>query len=756
MNQNTPNLCHECGKPVPADSQHQICPACLMAQALASQTAAAEGKATAAAPAPSPEEIADKFPQFEILECLGRGGMGVVYGARQKSLNRIVALKLLAPERVNDEKFAARFAHEAQTLAALSHPNIVTIHDFGKAGGFYFLLMEYVDGANLRQLLRSQKFTPEEALAIVPAICEALQYAHDRGIVHRDIKPENILLDKEGRVKIADFGVAKILSAERPDAGLAETQPAGTPQYMAPEQKEHRRTDHRADIYSLGVVFYEMLTGELPGQPIRAPSSSARGVQVEVRLDEIVLRALESNPERRYQTAAEFRGEMQTIATGQAHPPGQPALVLNRRDRWMWDTSYVAWYALAPVIVSALALPFLLPVFGLHAMYVWLVIEVIGLLFAGIYGWVGHKVRRLKARFADSGAEVAEALIFRRPYQSPGVALLYPDRLELHRVIGEPVVASLADIAYIAEVSWFNGRRLWWKHGFELDMKDGTRLGMAVSEPFGRRWRALLSRGSLSEVRQEREPGRRYQQVGEFKTQMETIAGSTSANVSQAKPVDLKAERGKIIVWGLALALLCIEIGTHVTPVLYGWIVGIWGVLLFIISALLALVAGRSLKITKIAAQIVCVDGIGVAGAGIWCACHARALDVSLSLTFIAGCIGGMLYALWSLFYWTRVETIAGTPPSQAPPSNPNKIETGVPLFAPSYGITFTSRLALKVARAGWILGCLGAFGFLGFIPGVSWLKDLFGLSGFFGLIGFAVIIEMVHRRRHGTPIGTQ
>jgi hypothetical protein len=343
----------------------------------------------------------------------------------------------------------------------------------------------------------------------------------------------------------------------------------------------------------------------------------------------------------------------------------------------------------------------LLPVFGLHAMYVWF-IEVIGLLFAGIYGWVGHKVRRLKARFADSGAEVAEALIFRRPYQSPGVALLYPDRLELHRVIGEPIVAPLADIASIAEVRFFNGKRLWWKHGFELDMKDGTRLGVAVSEPFGKRWRALLSRGSLSEVRQEREPGRRYQQGGEIKTQVETIAGSTNVNVSLAKPVDLKVEHGKIIAWGLVLALLCIVMGTHVTPILYGWIVGIWGVLLFIISALLALVADRSLKITKIAAQIVCVDGIGVAGAGIWCACHAHALDISLSLTFIAGCIGGMGYAFRSLFYWTRVETIAGTPPPQAPPSKSNENETGVPLFAPSLGLTFTSQLALKVARAGW------------------------------------------------------
>src|SRR5204862_3600244 len=199
---------------------------------------------------------------------------------------RLVALKLLAPERVADVKFAERFTHEAQALAILNHPRIVTIYDFGQAGGFYFLLMEFVDGVNLRQAMKTGRFTPEQALAVVPPVCEALQYAHEHGIVHRDIKPENLLLDKEGRVKIADFGIAKILGAESSGVGLSESQPPGTPQYMAPEQKEHRVTDHRADIYSLGVVLYEMLTGELPTDKLPAPS---RRVQVDVRIDEIVL-----------------------------------------------------------------------------------------------------------------------------------------------------------------------------------------------------------------------------------------------------------------------------------------------------------------------------------------------------------------------------------------------------------------------------------------------------------------------------------
>jgi len=269
--------------------------------------------------------LAPHFPQLEILECLGRGGMGVVYKARQKSLNRMVALKILAPERVRDPQFAERFAREARALAALNHPNIVTIHDFGQAGGFYYLLMEFVDGVNLRQLLRTRKFSPEEALAIVPPLCEALQYAHNRGIVHRDIKPENLLLDKDGRVKIADFGLAKLVGAvaesdtsDKPDLSDSAVSEitraaAGTPGYMAPEQKSApQRVDSRADIYSLGVVFYEMLTGELPGRPLEPPS---RKVQIDVRLDEIVLRALEQTPERRYQQASEMKTMVETVAT---------------------------------------------------------------------------------------------------------------------------------------------------------------------------------------------------------------------------------------------------------------------------------------------------------------------------------------------------------------------------------------------------------------------------------------------------------
>jgi len=263
-------------------------------------------------PPPTPAEIASLFPQLEILECLGRGGMGVVYKARQPRLNRLVALKILARDKEQDAPFAERFAREAQALARLSHPNIVAVHDFGEAGGHCYLVMEFVDGLNLRQLLQTGKIKPEQALAIVPKICEALQYAHEQGIVHRDIKPENILLDKQGRVKIADFGIAKMLGAEAGQQTLTGARDAvGTPHYMAPEQIEKPLTvDHRADIYSLGVVFYEMLTGELPLGKFQPPSQK---VQVDVRLDEVVLRALEKEPERRYQQASEIKTRVETI-----------------------------------------------------------------------------------------------------------------------------------------------------------------------------------------------------------------------------------------------------------------------------------------------------------------------------------------------------------------------------------------------------------------------------------------------------------
>jgi hypothetical protein len=298
---------------------------------LAAQTGEVGPGGTRVAPAltkppPTLAEVAALFPQLEILECLGSGGMGAVYKARQPRLDRLVALKILTCDREDaprEARFAERFEREARALAKLSHPNIVAMYEFGQVEGLPYFIMEYVDGLNVRQLEQSRQLTPREALQIIPQICEALQFAHDEGIVHRDIKPANILVDRKGRVKIADFGIAKIMGgtpsiasaadkwAPKPGEGLTQEQILGTPHYMAPEQAEHPQTvDHRADIYSLGVVFYEMLTGELPVGKFQPPS---RKVQIDVRLDEIVLHTLEEEPERRYQHASELKTDVENI-----------------------------------------------------------------------------------------------------------------------------------------------------------------------------------------------------------------------------------------------------------------------------------------------------------------------------------------------------------------------------------------------------------------------------------------------------------
>ena len=314
---------------------------------------------------PPIEELAVVFPQFEILELIGQGGMGAVYKVRQKDLDRIVALKILPPAIGQSPEFAARFTREAKALGKLNHPGIVTLHEFGQQDGLYFILMEFVEGVNLAQLMKSGRISPHEALAIVPQICEALQFAHDQGIVHRDIKPENILLDRLGRVKIADFGIAKVVAAacEEPlwsgntpvptDATLAG-KIIGTPQYMAPEQIEHPSdVDHRADIYALGVVFYQMLTGELPGKDLQAPSKK---VHIDVRLDEIVLKAMEKNPEMRYQQASVMRTRMETIASVERISENFSVPLRHKVLRWgihlVWAACMSGLVALAIMFVS--------------------------------------------------------------------------------------------------------------------------------------------------------------------------------------------------------------------------------------------------------------------------------------------------------------------------------------------------------------------------------------------------------------------
>ncbi len=325
---NAKRVCPSCGAAVPPEAPEGLCPACVLNEAAGAERDKLEA---ATLPdrlvAPPLEKVAAAFPGFKIIELIGCGGMAAVYKARQPKLDRLVALKILPSSFGADAGFNERFEREGRVLAKLSHPNIVGVYDFGESGGFHYLVMEYVEGVNLRQAMRAGRFTPQQALAVVPEICAALQFAHEEGVLHRDIKPENILLDAKGRVKIADFGIAKIVGdAARMEATLTGTGSLGTPQYMAPEQIETpREVDHRADIYSLGVVFYEMLTGELPMGRFAAPSERS---EVGVRVDEIVMRALAKERELRQQSAEEVRTEVEgvthsSVASGDLRRAGE-------------------------------------------------------------------------------------------------------------------------------------------------------------------------------------------------------------------------------------------------------------------------------------------------------------------------------------------------------------------------------------------------------------------------------------------------
>lgn len=322
MNETSPSAqCPKCGRPIPSGASQGLCPQCALA-AVAAPTEPATAPA-APAGAPTVEAVQAAFPHLEILGLIGAGGMGAVFKARQPKLDRLVALKLLSPSLATSPAFAERFNREARVLARLSHPGIVSVFDFGQASGFFYLLMEYVDGVNLRQAMRAGPFTPTQALALVPKICEALEFAHGEGVLHRDIKPENILLDTRGRLKIADFGIAKLVGEPRSVTQLTATGATlGTPQYMAPEQLEHPEdVDQRADIYSLGVVFYEMLTGELPIGRFAPPSEKS---SVDPRVDAVVFRALEKERERRYGTAGEVKTSVEHLTRPPAAPPPSP------------------------------------------------------------------------------------------------------------------------------------------------------------------------------------------------------------------------------------------------------------------------------------------------------------------------------------------------------------------------------------------------------------------------------------------------
>jgi serine/threonine protein kinase len=267
--------------------------------------------------------IGSMLGNYRILAPLGQGGMAHVYRARQENLDREVAVKVLPPWYATDRSFVERFKQEARLVARLSHPNIVTIHDYSESHGHLYIVMELVDGGTLKQILERQRSSGGigaagamdvmEANRIFQQLGSALTYAHDKGIIHRDIKPVNVLMDSSGRPILSDFGIAKVLASSngltRPGAGV------GTPEYMSPEQCRGEEVDGRADIYALGVMLFESLAGRTPftgdNYPALAhnhlyaapPDPRQFNPQLNAAVSLVILKALEKKPERRYQRA---------------------------------------------------------------------------------------------------------------------------------------------------------------------------------------------------------------------------------------------------------------------------------------------------------------------------------------------------------------------------------------------------------------------------------------------------------------------
>ncbi len=285
-------------------------------------SSAANGGQSGWAP-PSVEELQGLLPQYEIESMIGHGGMGAVYRGQQGALQRPVAIKLL-PETLaeNDDgcNFVERFKLEARSMANLDHPAIISVYDFGQTSeGHLYFVMEFIDGMDMHKYihLSGGSVEPDTAVAIVSHVLDALDYAHSKGIVHRDIKPANVLINREGKVKIADFGLAKQLAGDGEPAvtGLTMSNVAlGTPDFVAPEALDPDATpDHRADLYAVGVMLYQMLTGKIPRGIFKLPSEV--NAEIDPRLDEILTLAMEADPGGRFQSATEFRMKLDELAS---------------------------------------------------------------------------------------------------------------------------------------------------------------------------------------------------------------------------------------------------------------------------------------------------------------------------------------------------------------------------------------------------------------------------------------------------------
>ena len=295
------------------------------------------GSAAAAAPALSQDSV-DFGPRYRIERLLGQGGMGAVYKAHDKELDRPVAIKLIRPDLAAEPQAMARFKQELLLASKISHKNILRIHDLGEANGVKFISMAYVHGQDLHQLLQQHgRLTVDEALHLARQLCGALDAAHAEGVVHRDLKPQNILLDESRTVYITDFGLAKSLESDT--SMTMSGQFLGTPRYMAPEQVDGGKIDHRTDLYAMGLILYEMVTGDVPfhaDSAIRlmymrvheAPKSPAElNPDLPPWLVQVIMKAIEKEPDRRYQGAREILKDLDSGTAPPLPPPAQASPV---------------------------------------------------------------------------------------------------------------------------------------------------------------------------------------------------------------------------------------------------------------------------------------------------------------------------------------------------------------------------------------------------------------------------------------------
>ncbi|MET0404297.1 MAG: serine/threonine-protein kinase [Cystobacter sp.] len=342
--------CPSCGRTHEVGSRKEgEAVACPCGARLSFRAASAQGTATRAETSFVGGSLV--IPGYELLRVLGRGGMGEVWLARQLSLERQVAVKVLPPRLAKDPEFVQRFDKEATALATLSNPHIVQIIDRGEAGEHYYFVMEYVEGRSLREVMR--ELSSSEALRVALQVARALESAQDKDIIHRDLKPENILVDGRGHVKVADFGLAGIRRPESEGRLTATSVAMGTLNYMAPEQRrDAKNVDGRADLFSLGVVLYEMLTGEVPVGRFRLPSERVPGL--DKRVDAVVERLLETEPEARPARASEVCQLLEALVTnisfvGGASPSLRPARS-PWQVGWRWGRAVLALVGAVTVV----------------------------------------------------------------------------------------------------------------------------------------------------------------------------------------------------------------------------------------------------------------------------------------------------------------------------------------------------------------------------------------------------------------------